>query len=52
MDMGIIPGTAIRAELQSMGGDPTAYVVRGALVALRKRQAEQIYVREKGEGRP
>jgi DtxR family Mn-dependent transcriptional regulator len=44
MDLGILPGTLIRAELRSPGGDPVAYRVRGALLALRKEQADHILV--------
>jgi len=47
MDLGIVPGTSISPELVSVGGDPTAYRVRGTLVALRKKQAEQVFI---GEG--
>jgi DtxR family transcriptional regulator, Mn-dependent transcriptional regulator len=45
MDMGIVPGTTISPEMESFSGDPVAYRVRGTLVALRREQAEQIYVR-------
>lgn len=45
LDLGILPGTEIAAELRSPSGDPTAYRVRGALIALRKEQAELIRVR-------
>jgi DtxR family Mn-dependent transcriptional regulator len=44
MDLGIVPGTTITAELSSVTGNPMAYQVRGTLVALRKEQAEQIVV--------
>jgi DtxR family Mn-dependent transcriptional regulator len=44
MDLGLLPGTLIEAGLRSPGGDPTAYVVRGALIALRREQADQITV--------
>jgi DtxR family Mn-dependent transcriptional regulator len=44
MDLGIVPGTTIRAEMKSAGGDPTAYTIRGALVALRDQHAEQIFI--------
>jgi hypothetical protein len=38
--------------MRSPGGEPTAYRIRGALIALRRRQAEQIKVRKvKDEGR-
>lgn len=44
MDLGILPGTTIEVEMTSPGGDPTAYKVRGALIALRKEQARLIRV--------
>ncbi len=44
MDLGIVPGTRIAAELDSLTGNPRAYLVRGTLVALRREQAEQIFV--------
>jgi DtxR family Mn-dependent transcriptional regulator len=44
MDLGILPGTTIEVEMTSPSGDPTAYKVRGALIALRKEQAQLIQV--------
>ncbi|NUM45448.1 MAG: DtxR family transcriptional regulator [Anaerolineales bacterium] len=44
MDLGLLPGTEITAELQSPSGDPTAYIVRGALIALREEQAQNIKI--------
>lgn len=44
MDLGILPGTTIGNELVSSGGDPIAYRIRGALIALRKSQAALINV--------
>jgi len=44
MDLGIVPGTRISAELDSLTGNPRAYLVRGTLVALRREQADQIFV--------
>ena len=49
MDFGIVPGTEISPELQGLGGDPVAYRVRGTLVALRKEQANLIYVQKEKE---
>ena len=46
LDLGVVPGTVITASLQSAGGDPTAYDIRGALIALRATQAAQILVEE------
>jgi Fe2+ transport system protein FeoA len=44
MDLGIVPGTKIEAELESLTGDPVAYRVRGTMVALRKQQTDRIYL--------
>lgn len=44
MDLGILPGTQIQMELKSPLGDPTAYRVRGAVIALRREQASQIQI--------
>jgi Fe2+ transport system protein FeoA len=44
MDLGILPGAIITAEMRSPGGDPTAYRIRGALIALRQEQAKLINV--------
>jgi DtxR family Mn-dependent transcriptional regulator len=47
MDLGILPGTTIDVEMTSPSGDPTAYLVRGALIALRAEQAQLIQVESK-----
>ncbi len=44
LDLGIVPGTVVEAEMRSPGGDPTAYRIRGALIALRREQADWIHV--------
>ncbi len=44
MDLGIVPGTIIKVEMVSPSGDPTAYLIRGALIALRREQAALINV--------
>lgn len=48
LDLGFVPGTRIVPELVSPGGDPTAYRVRGTLIALRREQAEWVRVRLAG----
>ncbi len=45
LDLGVVPGTTIRAELSSAAGDPVAYRIRGAVIALRRVQAHEILVR-------
>ncbi len=47
MDFGVVPGSKIKAELKSLGGNPVAYNIRGALIALRNENAEQIFIRKK-----
>lgn len=49
MDLGIVPGTVIRAELRSPGGDPLAFNIRDALIALRRSQADMIYIKRMKE---
>jgi DtxR family Mn-dependent transcriptional regulator len=44
LDLGILPGTVITAEMVGPVGDPTAYRIRGALIALRREQARLIFV--------
>ena len=45
LDLGLTPGTQVYPELLNAFGDPRAYRVRGTLIALRKDQASQIWVR-------
>ena len=44
LDLGFVAGSVVEAELVSPAGDPTAYLVRGALVALRREQARFIRI--------
>ena len=44
LDLGFVPNTVVEAELRSPSGDPTAYRVRGSLIALRKEQANLIQI--------
>ena len=44
MDLGILPGTEIAVGFTSPMGNPTAYQVRGSLIALRQSQAREIQV--------
>ena len=45
LDIGLTPGTAITRLFSAPCGDPTAYLVRGACIAVRRRDAEHITVR-------
>jgi DtxR family Mn-dependent transcriptional regulator len=46
LDLGVVPGTTVTAELVSASGDPVAYRIRGALIALRREQASWIEVED------
>lgn len=45
LDLGLTPGTRIQPELQNAFGDPRGYRIRGTLIALRRDQAGQIWVK-------
>ena len=45
MDLGIVPGTVIRALHRSPSGDPAAYSVLGSVVALRDSDASKIFIK-------
>lgn len=42
--LGFVPGGCVRTRLESPGGDPVAYEVCGAVIALRRADARQITV--------
>lgn len=44
LDLGFVSGSKIQAEFISPGGDPTAYRVKDSLIALRREQADQVYI--------
>ncbi|MCL6611736.1 MAG: ferrous iron transport protein A [Peptococcaceae bacterium] len=44
LDLGLVPGTAVEAVRRSPAGDPTAFSIRGAIIALRKEDADKITV--------
>lgn len=46
LDFGIVPGTKIQTRLRSLKGDPSAYEIRGTLIALRKNQSDLIYIKK------
>ncbi|NOY99666.1 MAG: hypothetical protein GXP40_10780 [Chloroflexi bacterium] len=45
LDLGLTPGTTIYPELKNSFGDPRGYRVRGTLIALRREQANQVWVK-------
>lgn len=44
MDLGILPGARIEIAMTNPLGDPTAYLIRGAVIALRQEQAQKIQI--------
>ena len=44
LDIGIVSGTKLSCVMKSPLGDPTAYLVRGSLIALRKEDSEKIVI--------
>ncbi|MDD4238497.1 MAG: FeoA family protein [Desulfotomaculaceae bacterium] len=49
LDLGLVPGTRVKALRISPAGDPKAYRIRGAVIAFRKEEAQQILINYKGE---
>lgn len=44
LDLGLLPGTEVRAVMESPLGTPTAYEIRGSILALRVEDASKIMV--------
>ena len=45
LDLGLISGTIVEAVQRSPSGDPTAYSIRGAVIALRDEDAGKITIK-------
>ena len=43
-DMGLIEGTSVICLQRSPSGDPIAYLIRGAVIALREEDSSRVYV--------
>lgn len=44
LDLGLVNGTTVEALHKSPSGDPIAYFIRGAVIALRNEDAQKITV--------
>ncbi len=44
LDLGLVVDTYVESMRKSPSGDPTAYEIRGAVIALRSEEASQILV--------
>lgn len=45
LDIGLIHGTEVECLGRSPGGDPSAYLIRGAVIAIRSEDGQNILVR-------
>lgn len=45
LDLGFVPETNIKPIFKSLSGDPTAFEVRGTIIALRKEDSSEILVK-------
>ena len=48
-DLGFCPGVSVRCVLTSPLGDPRAYEIRGAVIALRQSDAKEVWIRNEAE---
>ena len=46
MDIGLVEGTTVECVRKSPAGDPKAYLIRGAVIALRNEDAATIIMEE------
>ena len=51
-DLGLVRGTRVTCVLRSPAGDPCAYLIRGALIALRRADAEGITLERRAQEQP
>lgn len=47
LDIGLIENTPVECVGESPAGDPKAYLIRGAVIAIRSEDAEKISVKER-----
>jgi len=45
-DIGLIEGTEVKCLLKSPAGDPVAYLIRGAVIALRSEESSNVLIYE------
>lgn len=46
LDIGLIENTAVECLGRSPGGDPAAYLIRGAVIAIRRCDGKDVLLRE------
>ena len=52
LDIGLIEGTRVLCVGKSPATDPSAYLIRGAVIAIRRRDAETVAIEPPAHGRP
>ena len=51
-DLGLVRGTRVTCVLRSPAGDPCAYLIRGALIALRRADADGVALERRAQAAP
>lgn len=46
LDIGLIPGTEIECVLKSPSGDPSAFLIRGAVIAIRAADSGNVIIKK------
>ncbi len=49
LDIGLIENTEVECLGRSPGGDPSAYLIRGAVIAIRSEDSKNILIKEDGD---
>ncbi|MCF8366004.1 MAG: metal-dependent transcriptional regulator [Bacteroidales bacterium] len=49
MDLGVVPGSMVSAEMKSASGDPVGYRVMGTTIGIRKQQADLIFIHKNND---
>ena len=44
LDLGLIPGTTVKAVRRSPFNEPTAFIIRGTTIALRKEETDLVQI--------
>jgi len=50
LDLGFVPGTKVLCTMKSPAGDPRAFAVRGAVIALRSKDADMVIICDEPSG--
>ena len=46
LELGLVPGTRVTCAAVSPAGDPAAYLIRGAVIALRRKDAAEVLLED------